>query len=194
MASTTTRPPIPAGITTGGVVAIGRRVRAAAGPDIAAALADGGVRAFELTLNEPEADALRVDRGGRRGGSRPRPRDRRRNRPVDRSGATGDRCRRDVPRDAPPRRGARRRGPPVAASRPSRAARRRPRSSRPGGPAPPRSSSSRRRRWARASCASCAARSPTSRSLPTGGVTLETAPAFIAAGAVARRDGRLAAR
>ena len=58
MASTTTRPQIPAGITTGGVVAIGRRVRATAGPDIAAALADGGVRAFELTLNEPEADAL----------------------------------------------------------------------------------------------------------------------------------------
>ena len=60
MASTTTRPQIPAGITTGGVVAIGRRVSAAAGPDIAAALADGGVRAFELTLNEPEADALRA--------------------------------------------------------------------------------------------------------------------------------------
>jgi 2-dehydro-3-deoxyphosphogluconate aldolase/(4S)-4-hydroxy-2-oxoglutarate aldolase len=58
VASTTTRPQIPAGITTGGVVAIGRRVRAAAGPDIAAARAEGGVRAFELTLNEPEADAL----------------------------------------------------------------------------------------------------------------------------------------
>ena len=58
MAPTTTRPQIPAGITIGGVVAIGRRVSAAAGPGIAAALADGGVRAFELTLNEPEADAL----------------------------------------------------------------------------------------------------------------------------------------
>ena len=53
MPSTTTRPQIPAGITTGGVVAIGRRVSAAAGPGIAAALADGGVRAFELTLNDP---------------------------------------------------------------------------------------------------------------------------------------------
>ena len=60
MASTTTRPAIPAGITAGGVVAIGRRVAAAAGPAIAAALAEGGVRAFELTLNEPEADALRA--------------------------------------------------------------------------------------------------------------------------------------
>ncbi len=58
--ASTTRPQIPAGITTGGVVAIGRRIRAAAGPGIAAALAGGGVRAFELTLNEPEADALQA--------------------------------------------------------------------------------------------------------------------------------------
>jgi 2-dehydro-3-deoxyphosphogluconate aldolase / (4S)-4-hydroxy-2-oxoglutarate aldolase len=60
VATATTRPQIPAGITTGGVVAIGRRVPAATGPAVAAALADGGVRAFELTLNEPEADALRA--------------------------------------------------------------------------------------------------------------------------------------
>jgi len=60
VASTTTRPQIPAGIRTGGVVAIGRHTRPAAGPGIATALADGGVRAFELTLNEPEADALHV--------------------------------------------------------------------------------------------------------------------------------------
>ena len=45
-------------MTTGGVVAIGRRVSAEAAPAIAEALAAGGVRAFELTLNEPEADAL----------------------------------------------------------------------------------------------------------------------------------------
>jgi 2-dehydro-3-deoxyphosphogluconate aldolase / (4S)-4-hydroxy-2-oxoglutarate aldolase len=58
VATATTRPGIPAGITIGGVVAIGRRVTAAAGPGIAAALVHGGVRAFEVTLNEPEADAL----------------------------------------------------------------------------------------------------------------------------------------
>jgi len=55
----TTRPAIPPGLVAGGVVAIGRRVPAGAAPDIARALADGGVRAFELTLNDPEADALR---------------------------------------------------------------------------------------------------------------------------------------
>ncbi len=41
-------------------MAIGRRVTAAAAPAIAEALAAGGIRAFELTLNEPEADALRA--------------------------------------------------------------------------------------------------------------------------------------
>jgi 2-dehydro-3-deoxyphosphogluconate aldolase / (4S)-4-hydroxy-2-oxoglutarate aldolase len=41
-------------------VAIGRRVPASAAPAIAEALAAGGVRAFELTLNAPEADALRA--------------------------------------------------------------------------------------------------------------------------------------
>jgi len=59
VAGTVTRPAIPAAITIGGVVAIGRHVPAALAPDVAAALADGGVRAFEITLNEPEADALR---------------------------------------------------------------------------------------------------------------------------------------
>jgi 2-dehydro-3-deoxyphosphogluconate aldolase/(4S)-4-hydroxy-2-oxoglutarate aldolase len=53
------RPAHPAGLAAGGVVAIGRHVPTQVAPDIAAALADGGVRAFELTLNEPEADALR---------------------------------------------------------------------------------------------------------------------------------------
>jgi 2-dehydro-3-deoxyphosphogluconate aldolase/(4S)-4-hydroxy-2-oxoglutarate aldolase len=47
-------------LLTGGVVAIGRHVAADSAPDVARALADGGVRAFELTLNEPEADALRA--------------------------------------------------------------------------------------------------------------------------------------
>jgi 2-dehydro-3-deoxyphosphogluconate aldolase / (4S)-4-hydroxy-2-oxoglutarate aldolase len=52
------RPAIPVGITTGGVVAIGRSVAPSDAPAIAEALAAGGVRAFELTLNEPEVDAL----------------------------------------------------------------------------------------------------------------------------------------
>lgn len=59
-AETATRPAIPDGITAGGVVAIGRHVAAEVAPAVAAALADGGVRAFELTLNEPEAEALRA--------------------------------------------------------------------------------------------------------------------------------------
>jgi 2-dehydro-3-deoxyphosphogluconate aldolase/(4S)-4-hydroxy-2-oxoglutarate aldolase len=54
------RPAIPAGITSGGVVAIGRRVAATAVEPVTAALADGGVHAFELTLNEPEDEALRA--------------------------------------------------------------------------------------------------------------------------------------
>ncbi len=40
-------------------MAIGRRVTASSVPAVAGALAGGGVRAFELTLNEPEDDALR---------------------------------------------------------------------------------------------------------------------------------------
>jgi 2-dehydro-3-deoxyphosphogluconate aldolase/(4S)-4-hydroxy-2-oxoglutarate aldolase len=53
------RPAIPDGITSGGVVAIGRRVAPSAVASIAAALVDGGVRSFELTLNDPEDEALR---------------------------------------------------------------------------------------------------------------------------------------
>jgi 2-dehydro-3-deoxyphosphogluconate aldolase/(4S)-4-hydroxy-2-oxoglutarate aldolase len=53
------RPAIPAGLTSGGVVAIGRRIDPARVADIIDGLAGGAVRAFELTLNEPEADALR---------------------------------------------------------------------------------------------------------------------------------------
>jgi 2-dehydro-3-deoxyphosphogluconate aldolase/(4S)-4-hydroxy-2-oxoglutarate aldolase len=44
----------------GGVVAIGRHVSAERAPEIAGALAAGGVLAFELTLNEPEGEALRA--------------------------------------------------------------------------------------------------------------------------------------
>ena len=54
------RPAIPTGLTAGGVVAIGRRISATAAASIAEALAAGGVRAFELTLNDPEPDALRA--------------------------------------------------------------------------------------------------------------------------------------
>ena len=52
------RPAIPDGLLAGGVVAIGRRIGAARVAAIAAGLAAGGVGAFELTLNEPEAEAL----------------------------------------------------------------------------------------------------------------------------------------
>ena len=58
MTAAATRPAIPTGIATGGVVAIGRYVSATDAPAIAEALAAGGVRAVELTLNEPEGDAL----------------------------------------------------------------------------------------------------------------------------------------
>lgn len=54
------RPAIPAGLAASGVVAIGRGISAEAVPAIAEALASGGVGAFELTLNDPEAEALRA--------------------------------------------------------------------------------------------------------------------------------------
>jgi 2-dehydro-3-deoxyphosphogluconate aldolase/(4S)-4-hydroxy-2-oxoglutarate aldolase len=54
------RPPVPTGITDGGVVAIARRLSADDVPAIADALARGGILAFELTLNEPEDAALRA--------------------------------------------------------------------------------------------------------------------------------------
>jgi 2-dehydro-3-deoxyphosphogluconate aldolase/(4S)-4-hydroxy-2-oxoglutarate aldolase len=52
------RPALPAGLVEGGVVAIGRRLDPGTVARIADGLLGGGVRAFELTLNEPEADAL----------------------------------------------------------------------------------------------------------------------------------------
>jgi 2-dehydro-3-deoxyphosphogluconate aldolase / (4S)-4-hydroxy-2-oxoglutarate aldolase len=53
-----TRPAIPAAIRDVGVVAIGRRLDANHVVAIADGLVAGGVRAFELTLNEPEALVL----------------------------------------------------------------------------------------------------------------------------------------
>ena len=52
------RPAIPAALRDGGVVAIGRRIGVAGVGGVIDGLSRGGVRAFELTLNEPEADAL----------------------------------------------------------------------------------------------------------------------------------------
>jgi 2-dehydro-3-deoxyphosphogluconate aldolase / (4S)-4-hydroxy-2-oxoglutarate aldolase len=49
------RPQIPAEILEPRVVAIGRRLHPGRLADVAAALRDGGVRAFELTLDAPEA-------------------------------------------------------------------------------------------------------------------------------------------
>lgn len=54
------RPTIPDGVTRGGVVAIARRLDPTSVGAIADALAQGGAGAFELTLNEPESDALRA--------------------------------------------------------------------------------------------------------------------------------------
>ena len=55
---TDARPPIPAGILECGVVAVARNLTADAVRDIADGLVRGGVRAFELTLNEPEDGTL----------------------------------------------------------------------------------------------------------------------------------------
>jgi 2-dehydro-3-deoxyphosphogluconate aldolase / (4S)-4-hydroxy-2-oxoglutarate aldolase len=52
------RPSIPKAITDSGVVAIARRLDVAAIRTTCDALLQGGIRAFELTLNEPEAAAL----------------------------------------------------------------------------------------------------------------------------------------
>ena len=55
-----TRPSLPHGLVDAGVVAIARRLAPDAVPAIADALAEGGIRAFELTLDEPESVALRA--------------------------------------------------------------------------------------------------------------------------------------
>ena len=54
------RPAIPAGLVTGGVVAIARRLSADDAPQVADALVAGGVLAFEITLNDPVESALRA--------------------------------------------------------------------------------------------------------------------------------------
>jgi 2-dehydro-3-deoxyphosphogluconate aldolase / (4S)-4-hydroxy-2-oxoglutarate aldolase len=58
VASSSPRPPIPAGLVTGGVVAIARRLTTDNAPRVADALLAGGVQAFELTLNDPVDTAL----------------------------------------------------------------------------------------------------------------------------------------
>jgi 2-dehydro-3-deoxyphosphogluconate aldolase / (4S)-4-hydroxy-2-oxoglutarate aldolase len=52
------RPDLPEAITRRGVIAIGRRLPMAALPRVADALVQGGIGAFELTLNEPAAPML----------------------------------------------------------------------------------------------------------------------------------------
>jgi len=55
---TETRPTIPAGIREGGVVAVARNLSADTVRGVADGLLRGGVRALELTLNEPEDRAI----------------------------------------------------------------------------------------------------------------------------------------
>jgi 2-dehydro-3-deoxyphosphogluconate aldolase/(4S)-4-hydroxy-2-oxoglutarate aldolase len=52
------RPAIPTAITDSGVVAIGRRLAPADVGGVIESLFEGGIRAFELTLDEPQARAL----------------------------------------------------------------------------------------------------------------------------------------
>jgi 2-dehydro-3-deoxyphosphogluconate aldolase/(4S)-4-hydroxy-2-oxoglutarate aldolase len=60
MGATDERPAIPAGLLEGGVVAIARGLAPERAAEVAVALAAGGVRAFEITLNEPVDDALQA--------------------------------------------------------------------------------------------------------------------------------------
>ncbi len=53
-------PAIPRGLTTGGVVAVARRLTADNAPQVADALLAGGVLVYEITLNEPVDPALRA--------------------------------------------------------------------------------------------------------------------------------------
>jgi 2-dehydro-3-deoxyphosphogluconate aldolase/(4S)-4-hydroxy-2-oxoglutarate aldolase len=55
---TVARPPIPAGILDGGVVAVARSLTADTVRAVADGLLRGGVRALEITLNDPEDRAL----------------------------------------------------------------------------------------------------------------------------------------
>ena len=54
----TPRPDIPDVIIESRAIAVGRHIRAEAAPGIGSALVSGGVRAMEITLNEPEPEAL----------------------------------------------------------------------------------------------------------------------------------------
>jgi 2-dehydro-3-deoxyphosphogluconate aldolase/(4S)-4-hydroxy-2-oxoglutarate aldolase len=54
------RPALSTGLVSCGVVAIARRLTAETAPPVADALVEGGVLAFEITLNEPAASALRA--------------------------------------------------------------------------------------------------------------------------------------
>jgi 2-dehydro-3-deoxyphosphogluconate aldolase / (4S)-4-hydroxy-2-oxoglutarate aldolase len=54
------RPATPAGLVSGGVVVIARRLTADDAPEVADALVEGGVLAFEITLNDPIDAALRA--------------------------------------------------------------------------------------------------------------------------------------
>ncbi len=54
------RPQLPAGLVSSGIVAIARRLTADDAPRVADALVAGGVSAFEITLNEPVGVALRA--------------------------------------------------------------------------------------------------------------------------------------
>jgi 2-dehydro-3-deoxyphosphogluconate aldolase/(4S)-4-hydroxy-2-oxoglutarate aldolase len=56
----TDRPAIPELVLASRVIAIGRNVPAADAPSVGEAFVAGGVHVMELTLNEPEADALRA--------------------------------------------------------------------------------------------------------------------------------------
>lgn len=62
MTDPSSRPAIPEGLVSGGVVAIARRLTADTAPLVADALVAGGVRAFEITLNDPVDVALRAIR------------------------------------------------------------------------------------------------------------------------------------
>jgi 2-dehydro-3-deoxyphosphogluconate aldolase/(4S)-4-hydroxy-2-oxoglutarate aldolase len=54
------RPAIPGGLVSSGVVAIARRLTPETAPQVADALVESGVFAFEITLNEPVVGALRA--------------------------------------------------------------------------------------------------------------------------------------
>lgn len=60
MTDPSTRPAIPAGLVSCGVVAIARRLTDDRAPQVADALVEGGVTAFEITLNEPVVSALQA--------------------------------------------------------------------------------------------------------------------------------------